>query len=292
MTTKRLTTEEFEKILLENNYGKIYYEFLKNRLNFKYAKNMKKEAGYEIHHIIPRAYGGTNKYDNKIKLSTFDHILAHYYLVLATDNIMMYHAFNCIHGSRFKTLSEVEQIQLCELKHWAEIRDKTRIRLFSDEARQTISEKAKQRWANFKESGRIEEVKKNISTTTKEGMSKSLNAQIKTRVNLGSKKYYNESEDKEMNWYPGMSEPDPTIWRRGRRPMKKESKEKLKNTLQNNKRIYYHNDKLKINSTFGEHDIIPEGWIKGQKSEYMGNNNKYKHKKSIQDLEKLKTIKN
>jgi hypothetical protein len=53
------------------NYKKIYNDFIDNR------KSKKINGYYEVHHIIPRSFGGNNNESNLIKLTSADHFFAH-----------------------------------------------------------------------------------------------------------------------------------------------------------------------------------------------------------------------
>jgi hypothetical protein len=55
------------------NYEKIYKDLCESRK----ARKLCSEAGYEIHHIIPRSAGGNNKVENLVKLSCREHYIAH-----------------------------------------------------------------------------------------------------------------------------------------------------------------------------------------------------------------------
>lgn len=282
----RLTSSQFFELILTNDYGKKYLEIVGNAKKSK--PNLKGGSYCEIHHILPKCYGGSDDSSNKVKLTCKDHLLAHIYLALSTKNVFMYMAVNLMFNRIFNSLSDIEKYAFEKVDEFAEVRRKAQTRLFSEEGRKKISEKAKDRWKRFRESGRIDEVKNNISKTTKEGMKKSKHSQIRTRINLNSKWYYNETEDKEMHWYEGMEEPDPTLWRRGRRGNSKESREKLKKTLNARRKIFYHNDELKINTTFNEGDVIPPGWEIGSKPEYRGNNSKFSKIEKENKLNELK----
>ena len=133
------------------------------------------------------------------------------------------------------------------------------------EERQNISDKAKKRWAKWKENGEVEIISKNISEATSKAMK---NPEIieKTRINKGSRWYTNIQTGEARHWYPGNEIPDPNIWRLGRPPMKEEIKKKISDIQRNNKKCRYYNDSLKKNKMFLETEPIPEGWIKGLNS--------------------------
>lgn len=55
------------------NYEKIYYDLCESR---KY-RGIKRESGYEVHHIIPKSCGGDDEEDNLVKLTYSEHFIAH-----------------------------------------------------------------------------------------------------------------------------------------------------------------------------------------------------------------------
>ena len=280
MVNRKITITEFNTI--RNEWMQQYYQLLVG----KEPSTLKNERGFEKHHIIPRCFGGSNDKSNIVKLTTYEHILAHYYLALGTENIHMFTAINMMMGRQFKKLSDLERVKIEELEHWSVIREQCRLKHYSDEGRATISQKAKERWQRFKKSGRIDEVRANISKTTSEGMANSKKSQIRTRVNLGCKKYWNPETGEARNWYPGMP-PFESPWIPGRPKMTESAKQKLKETLAHCKKHFYHNDELKINTTFNENDTIPAGWIRGKKVEYDATTKIYKRTIKEQRLQEL-----
>lgn len=281
MTTHRLTVTEFNCI--KNQWMDKYYELLLH----KEPTTLKKERGLETHHIIPRSYGGSNDRSNLVKLTVYEHILAHYYLAIGTDNVHMFWAFKLMIGKRqYNKLTDLEKVKLEELEHWAELREQARSRMFSDEARAKISQKAKERWERFRKTGRIDEVRQNIARTTKEGMEQSVRSQIKVRHNRGCKKYWNPETGEQRNWYPGMPEFE-SPWIRGKRPMTQETKDKLSRTMKSNQHKWYYNDELKQTRTFKLTETVPIGWMPGCKREYFGEYGKIKQETKDKKYEAL-----
>lgn len=281
---KEWNSDEFLRTIQESKYYNIYFKLTHSEEEWR--KKFKAQKGYEIHHIIPRCFGGDNSKENRIKLTTKEHMLAHYYLALMTNHIYMFQCFNYMMGAQFNKLSQIETIELEELENWAKVRDIARQRSFSLKARDTISKKAKDRWKEFNETGRIDEVRKNISKATKEAM-KSPEAQLKVRVNLGCRWYYNPETNIEIHWYEGDPIPDHP-WRRGRKPNSVESRKKVSETFKKCPRKWYYNDELKINKTFKIDEEIPEGWKPGQPYKYKKNYAKLKMQKKYDELNILK----
>lgn len=88
-------------------------------------RDTKKEAGYEIHHIVPRCWDGEDEEWNLVKLTYREHFLAHYLLAKAfPEDEKLSYAFLCMvrnpHGHR--ALSSVMYSSL--KKHWTKFRRK------------------------------------------------------------------------------------------------------------------------------------------------------------------------
>lgn len=69
-------TERINNMSQLSNYKLKYHNFIDKRRH----RPLKAEKGYEIHHIIPRSLGGSNKKDNLVKLSYREHWMAHRFL--------------------------------------------------------------------------------------------------------------------------------------------------------------------------------------------------------------------
>jgi hypothetical protein len=284
MIYHELNSKEFLQIAEKSQYYDVYKQLTTNK-NKNY-KDLKVESSFEIHHIIPRCFGGTNEENNLIKLTTKEHILAHYYLALITEHVYMFQAFNWMLGAQFKRISDIEKIELEEIDRWAEIRDIAKQREFSYRARKTISTKAKKRWKKFNESGRINEIKENISQKTKEGMNNP-ETNLKVRANLGCRWYYNPETDTEIHWYEGQPIPKEP-WRRGRKPKADYLKKMQSDFAKNRPSKWYYNDELQINKKFYIDEEIPDGWKPGQPVKYRGNRTKMLNELKIKKYEKLK----
>lgn len=73
----------------------IYLQRYVDFINSREIRNLNREIGYEIHHIIPRCLDGSNDCDNLIKLSYEEHYIAHFLLWKIGYKGMTY-AFNCM----------------------------------------------------------------------------------------------------------------------------------------------------------------------------------------------------
>ena len=58
------------------NYKKIYFQIIKNRIN----NPLPLDAYSEVHHIIPRSFGGGNHKENLVRLTAREHFLVHFLL--------------------------------------------------------------------------------------------------------------------------------------------------------------------------------------------------------------------
>jgi hypothetical protein len=75
------------------NYFNIYINLMDSRT----FRDTKGEAGYEIHHIVPRCWDGEEEEYNLVKLTYREHYLAHYLLAKAyPEDRMIQYAFNAM----------------------------------------------------------------------------------------------------------------------------------------------------------------------------------------------------
>ena len=121
---KHISKEEFFKQLNSCEYGRQYLELVNNPEN-----HLGKMDKGEVHHIHPKKMGGDLKApENLVKLTTFNHCLAH---VLLAKTAMQLHS-NWIgealmpivwlgQGQQFHSLSELEKITLEDIYNWSEL---------------------------------------------------------------------------------------------------------------------------------------------------------------------------
>ena len=256
-------------------YSKVYNKIIARG---KERGNNKKilEGYYEVHHILPKCLGGDDSKENLVLLTAKEHFICHLLLekIYPNEKGLVLAVYRLINGNdKFRKEIKVTSKNIDDIKKRAiiSISQYGRERVHGEEERKIISQKAKERWKKFKDSGRIENIKKNISEATKKSM---MNPDIidKTRINANSKWYTNIYTNESMHWYEGMDIPNPLVWRRGRPKMSCETKKKIKNSLKNIG--YYYNDTLKENRRFYKNEPIPDGWINGRKKEYFGNRKK------------------
>lgn len=82
---------------------KSYKDFIDNyHIYFSYKEAKKK--GFEVHHIVPKSLGGKDS-DGLLRLTTFEHIYAHY--LHAKDNpkySWIFFNMICFNGSNISTI--------------------------------------------------------------------------------------------------------------------------------------------------------------------------------------------
>lgn len=66
-------------MFLDNKYTKIYYRIINRSIQRKHLKE--RNDGFQIHHIIPRCFGGTDSADNLAVLTYKEHRVCHRLLI-------------------------------------------------------------------------------------------------------------------------------------------------------------------------------------------------------------------
>lgn len=94
------------------NYNIIYISLV----NTRRCRGVKKERGYEIHHIHPRCMGGSDSLDNLVKLTYREHYVAHWLLCkMYPTEVGIQYGFLCMlrdpHGNRKLTSRMVSTIK-------------------------------------------------------------------------------------------------------------------------------------------------------------------------------------
>lgn len=79
------------------DYKRIYESFIESRLLIE--KQAMDSGYYEIHHIVPRSFGGSDSSSNLIALSFRDHIFAHAVLAKAFGGRMWYAYWMMVNGT-------------------------------------------------------------------------------------------------------------------------------------------------------------------------------------------------
>ena len=89
-----------EKMFLQNKYYKYYCNIISSRQKFILS-----DGYFELHHIIPKAAGGTNDSSNLVKLTAREHFLCHLLLAKCTEADLkhkMVHAVNLMRRAKSK----------------------------------------------------------------------------------------------------------------------------------------------------------------------------------------------
>jgi len=88
------------------NYTNHYDELIR-----KYGKKEKPESYSELHHILPKAMGGTDDKENLVYLSLREHVLAHHLLWRIHRNRSMAFAFTMMSRRSGKDPKEISKAQ-------------------------------------------------------------------------------------------------------------------------------------------------------------------------------------
>lgn len=158
-----MTSLEFYTLLKSSERGKEYLDLIERSKN----RNLQKEKGYEIHHIQPRGLGGTNAEDNLVKLSVFEHCLAHVLLAKIYTSPVTLKPISKMSYKQFKDLSDLDRVTLEEVWEWSTLREKALHCTHTAEHSKHISEakKGKPSWRRGMKTS--EETKKKLSESNR-----------------------------------------------------------------------------------------------------------------------------
>lgn len=115
---KNISVREFYDSLNQSSDGRAYLELI----NKNKGQSLKAKKGHEIHHIHPKSLGGTDEGNNLVRLTMYDHCLAHLWLAKVFPCPETYYVLNKLSGKRFERFTEVEQITLEEIYQWSKTR--------------------------------------------------------------------------------------------------------------------------------------------------------------------------
>lgn len=101
-----------------------YDQFLSNFKIYNSPKEARKK-GFEAHHIIPKAIQEDNIDDRCIRLTPFEHILAHYLLAKQYGGDLI-RIFSLMVQFNEHKLIDIEKVTLQELMDWGELREEGR----------------------------------------------------------------------------------------------------------------------------------------------------------------------
>ena len=114
-----MDVEIFYKSLYESEWGQKYLKLIR--------EPVPEGCTVEVHHIQPRALGGSNSNVNLVRLSVYQHILAHIYLAKALPCTETLLPITWMSRKSVKKLSDLEKITLEEVQEWTELRKKASI---------------------------------------------------------------------------------------------------------------------------------------------------------------------
>jgi len=142
-------------MFLKNKYTTYYFNIIEN------AKlKDRQDDYYELHHILPKSLGGSNKKSNMVKLTAREHFICHWLLTKMVDTTnlkwKMTNALGLMMWSENKNqtrykinsrLYESLKKKHSELKSWAQLGEKNGFykKQHSEETKRIMSEKAKGR---------------------------------------------------------------------------------------------------------------------------------------------------
>lgn len=116
-----MNSQVFCESLRKTDEGKKYLSLIEQAQSCK--RGLEKERGYEVHHIHTKALGGSNEADNLVKLTIFEHILAHYYLALALPCRQTLYPIIILSNRAIRTLSDLQKVQIESLEYWTHLRE-------------------------------------------------------------------------------------------------------------------------------------------------------------------------
>lgn len=208
---KHISKKEFFNQLNSCEYGRQYLELVTNPENHL----GKKDKG-EVHHIHPRKLGGDLKApENLVKLSVFNHCLAHVLLAKAFIelNITGKHEallmISMLSRKQYKTLSDIEKITLEDIYNWSILRQlgfekagklcKEFWETADNEFRKKFSDKKsnerKKYWANLTEEERkyIGELQSKVQKEFYKNVSEDWKENQKIKNSIGVHKFWNNA---------------------------------------------------------------------------------------------------
>lgn len=115
---KVISKENLSAILQQSVPGQQYLSLISS------APRLQEGQRFEIHHKHPRALGGGNDLDNLIKLSTYNHCVAHVLLAKAYPCVETLNPIILLSGKQVQSLSDLEKVSLEDCYQWSTLREK------------------------------------------------------------------------------------------------------------------------------------------------------------------------
>lgn len=209
-----LKEEFFEKLKLSQE-GRQYLDIIAVAQSRKLPLNH--EKGFERHHIHPRGLGGSLDLENIVKLTVFEHVLAHVCLAKAIPCSQTLNPIIKLSGQQYLKLSDLEQLTLETVYEWSLLREKALHCPRSEEFKEKLSKLLQ---------GRPKKVRENFG--------KSRIGKIE--VNDGVREKFIDPTELDQYLDSG--------WKRGRKPRPKEWSQKQGNTMRGRKLSEEHRKKI------------------------------------------------
>lgn len=116
---------EFKDRMECSEDGKLYLQKIEDIL--KESRGLKRDQGFEIHHIHPRGLGGSkDSAGNLIKVTTYEHCLLHVLLARAFPCLETLSPILKMTYGQVKKLSDLDRVGLEEIYRWSELRGQAR----------------------------------------------------------------------------------------------------------------------------------------------------------------------
>ena len=122
---KNLGVQEFISELRKSEEGRNYLKLIEKVRSER--RGIKKESGFEVHHIQPRGLGGAVKSsENLIKFTVLEHCVAHTLLAKAVPCLETFAPILKMSYRQVKSLSDLDRITLDEIYGWSKLRKQAR----------------------------------------------------------------------------------------------------------------------------------------------------------------------
>lgn len=138
-----ISEEDFYSILGQTQEGREYLDYVCDPA--KRSRSIVREKGYELHHICPRAFLGSNSQNNLVKLTVYEHCEAHLLLAKAFPCYETFLPITKLCGKQIKELTDLERTSLEELYHFSELRYRALHCKKPEHQRQKIAEANRQK---------------------------------------------------------------------------------------------------------------------------------------------------
>lgn len=143
------------------NYNKLYHRFIESKRYREFNVNENREQGFDLHHILPKSIGGSNKKSNLVKLTYREHYMAHRMLAKmykGAKKIKMSFALYSLRHFRNRhrqatglTARQYEYcrnqyLEMTKTKNWKSWRKEATKKSWTPERRARQSEHMKKKW--------------------------------------------------------------------------------------------------------------------------------------------------